>query len=714
MFRKIGLVFFASLLFNCLYAKQVTEQDAKKAGLQFFAERASQYHAGKQLSPQVSGSYSITENGQVVYYIFNIQDKGYVIVSGENAVTPILGYSFEGSYSQETQAPQFIAWMKQYAQQIKFAREKNALPLPGITERWAYLINPLSSPYVPLKSKLDVEPMITSNWNQPSPYNGMCPADPAGSNGHAMSGCVPVAMAQIMYYYRWPDHGTGSYTYYDSTYGTQHATFDSTWYRWNNMKNIIADSDSGIAQLIYHLGVSVDLKYGAQSSGMFNHKAAYALRTYFKYSPQTQYVYRDSTNLSWDSIIIAHLNRKMPLYYAGWSVPNINGHAFVCDGYQGGDYFHFNFGWSGLDNGYYYVDNLTPGGNNFNLAQELIINIYPDTLHYTYPAYCTGETDLVYDQGSFSDGSGPLKNYQSGSNCSWLINPQTLTDSISQISLDFDTFDTGPGDIVTIYDGGTTSSPVLGTWSGTNLPPAITSTGNKLKITFSSTGSTPGTGWSANYTTTTPVYCSGTETITADTADITDGSLQFNYNNNSSCRWMLLPKSGKKPFTVYFKSFDTEPVKDVLRIFDPDSQNTLAVISGHYNSPELPDSVTSPSGKMYIIFTTSNTITGEGFHLYYPKSTLGVQENSIFSGIKIYPNPVHDLINVEFQSEKIANVEMTLTTLLGKNLLTQNTNCFQGKNLRSIPVTNIPRGVYLLCIQNESSTQTFKIVITNQ
>jgi hypothetical protein len=404
----------------------------------------------------------------------------------------------------------------------------------------------------------------------------------------------------------------------------------------------------------------------------------------------------------------------MPLYYAGWSVPNIVGHAFVCDGYQGGDYFHFNFGWNGADNGYYYLDNLTPGGNNFNLAQELIINIYPDTIHYTYPAYCSGETDLVYNQGSFSDGSGPLKNYHSGSNCSWLIHPQTPTDSISQISLAFNTFKTGPGDIVTIYDGGSASSPVLGTYSGTNLPPSISSTGNKMKITFSSTGSTPGSGWSANYTTTTPVYCSGTETITADTADITDGSLQFNYNNYSSCRWMLVPKNGKKPFTVYFKSFDTEPVKDILRIFDPDSQSTLAVISGHYNSPELPDSVTSPSGKMFIIFTTNSSITGEGFHLYYPKSTLGVQETSMFTGVKIYPNPVHDLINVEFQSEKTAKVKMTITTLLGKTLLVQNTNCSQGKNLIRIPVTNISRGVYLLCVQNEHSTQTFKIVITNQ
>ena len=122
---------------------------------------------------------------------------------------------------------------------------------------------------------------------------------------------------------------------------------------------------------------------------MWNHKAAYSLRTYFNYSPETQYLYRDSTNLDWDSVIVAHLDQKIPMYYAGWSVPNINGHAFIIDGYQTEDYFHFNWGWSGSYDGYFYLDNLVPGGNNFNLAQELVINCYPDTMNYSYPYYCS-------------------------------------------------------------------------------------------------------------------------------------------------------------------------------------------------------------------------------------------------------------------------------------------------------------------------------------
>ena len=712
--KKTVLVFFASLLANCLLAKQVSEQDAKKVALNFFNERVSQYKSAPNASFHISGIHTVTEGDNPIYFIFSLENEGYVIVSAEDAVIPVLAYSFDGIYSEENQAPQFTAWMGQYARQISYARRTNAAPFHDAVSAWKhYLDSGNTSPLLP-ERKLDVGPMINSNWNQPSPYNEMCPADPAGSNGHAIVGCVPVAMGQIMYYYRWPDHGTGSYTYFDSTYGTQHACFDSTWYKWNNMKNAITSSDSGIAQLLYHLGVSVDLKYGPLSSGMYNHKAAYSLRTYFKYSPETRYVYRDSTNLDWDSLIIAHLDRKMPLYYAGWSVPNINGHAFVCDGYQGGDYFHFNFGWNGLDNGYFYLDNLTPGGNNFNLAQELIINIYPDTLHYTYPSYCSGETALAYNQGSFTDGSGPVHNYLPGADCSWLIDPQTATDSITNITLTFDRFETSPGDLVNIYDGPDTNSPVLGTYSGTTIPPSVSSTGNKMRITFQSAGETPASGWSANYSTTAPVWCIGTKTITADTADITDGSLRFNYDNNSSCRWKIIPASGKKPLTVYFKSFDTEPVNDVLTIYDLDSLTTLAVISGHYSSSQLPDSVTAPSGKMFLLFSTNSSVTSDGFHLYYPRSSAGILEKSTLTGLRIYPNPVHEQIYVDFWCKAATRLEMALSSLQGQQLSVISANCPAGRNHLSIPVSNYPSGMYLLRLQNEVTNETYKINITHQ
>lgn len=281
------LIFFLSVLISGqgLFAKQVSIEDAKHAALQFYSERLTQKNYSDHFPLHISESYIISDENLPVYYIFNVNEKGFVIVSADDAVPPILAYSFEGIYSEENPAPQFTAWVEQYLHQIIFARKTNAIPFSSTISAWNHLLNADSSSILPRKGIQDVQPMITSNWNQPFPYNEMCPADLAGSNGHAITGCVPVAMGQIMYYYRWPDHGLGSYTYFDSTYGIQHVSFDSTWYRWNNMKNTITTSDTGIAQLLYHLGVSVDLKYGPSSSGMYNHKAAYALRTYFKYSP---------------------------------------------------------------------------------------------------------------------------------------------------------------------------------------------------------------------------------------------------------------------------------------------------------------------------------------------------------------------------------------------------------------------------------------------
>ncbi|MCX6245845.1 MAG: C10 family peptidase [Bacteroidetes bacterium] len=714
MLKKSVFFLLAFLPVTCLLARQVPVSDAKKAALSFYYERANQYKSIPFSDVQIRETFSVKEKDEPLYYTFNLEPSGYVIVSADDAVPPVLAYSFEGAYSEENQPPQFTSWMRQYARQISFARESNALPSQEAILQWNHLLNTPAASLGTFKGQRDVEPMITSNWNQPYPYNEMCPADPAGSNGHAIAGCVPVCMAQIMYYYRWPDHGTGSYTYYDQTYGLQHASFDSTWYRWENMKNMVTTSDPGIAQLIYHLGVSVDLVYGAQSSGMYNHKAAYSLRTYFKYSPETRYVFRDSTTMNWDSLIIAHLDRKMPLYYAGWSVPNINGHAFVCDGYQGSDYFHFNFGWAGSFNGYFYTDNLTPGGNNFNLAQELIINCYPDTINYSYPSYCSGAKTVAYDQGSLTDGSSPTRNYHTGADCSWLIDPQTSTDSVSKVNLTFDRFEISPGDTVRIYDGPAVNSPLLGSFSGNTLPATISSTGNKMLVTFKSESGNPSEGWSANYSTTIPVWCSGQKTITADTAEITDGSFRFNYHNNQLCRWMITPASQIKPLKVYFRSFDTEQVKDVVKILDPESHDTLAIISGHYSSPNLPDSVTSPSGKMYIIFSSNSNTTADGWELYYPRSSSGIIEKSGFPGLKIFPNPASSRVNIEFGLQEETTVELRLSSMQGQTIMMKNADCKLGKNELFLDVTDVAPGIYLIGIANTNTTETHKIIITKR
>ncbi len=680
-------------------AGTVSPELAQQAAIQFY---------NRHSPAKIENIFIKSDAHLPLYYILNMVPDGWVIISAENTVIPILAYSFSGKYQDYFQAPQFVAWMKQYEDQIVYARQQNIKPSPSVAATWEQLLSDAACHKT--RENRTVDPLLYTHWDQGFPYNEYCPDANGGPGGHAWAGCVPTAMAQVMNYYRWPESGTGSYTYEDPPYGTLTADFGNTYYQWNNMPASINSSNPALAELLFHLGVSCDLQYGPDGSGMYNHKAAYALRTFFKYSPQTQYIFRDSTHLDWDSILIAHLDRKMPLYYAGWSVPDVNGHAFVCDGYQDTSYFHFNFGWSGNSDGYFYTDDLVPGGNNFNLAQEVIINIFPDTLNYEYPHYCSGFTDLTFSAGSLEDGSGPIGNYQPLTQCSWLIHPQNEEDSISGITLTFHRLNTMEDDSVSVYDGSNFASPLLGSFSGDTLPSPIMSSGNAMLIKFTSMAGHAGPGFSASYTSQKPFWCHGTTTITEDTALITDGSFSFNYLNNTNCRWKLIPQK-EGPLTIYFKKFDTEPVFDNLRIYDLATLDTLVVLSGHYSPDELPDSVASPSGQMFLVFSTNNSITGKGWEFEYPRSHVGIHEVNEIKNLNIFPNPVTEDLHLKFQLDKTVLLGITLTSLEGKLILSETIEGKTGWNNSGFSVKNIPNGIYLMQVKTNETLIHKKLII---
>ena len=700
------------------FGREVQLADAKQAGLNFYFERINQFLPTPASGIRIIETLTQKSDGRIVYYIFNMEPAGYIAVSAEDAVTPVLAYSFTGSCSLANAPSQFTAWMKQYEAQIAGAIAKNLKASEPVEKAWNRYLVPTAAfeaaRRVPLPGKPAlgnaVAPLIISNWDQPMPYNEQCPPDPAGPGGHTLVGCVPVCMGQIMYYYRWPLKGTGSYSYHDSIYGTLSADFGNTAYDWDNMTNTSTISNPGIAKLLYHLGVSCDLVYGPAASGMYNHKAAYALRTFFRYSPETRYVFRDSTTMNWDSILIAHLDRKMPLYYAGWSDPNISGHAFVCDGYQDTAYFHFNFGWSGQNNGYFYTDNLTPGGNNFKLAQEVIINAYPDTLNYTYPVYCTGSKHLTTLSGSLTDGSGPISNYTPDSDCSWLIDPQPAGDSVSSVTLTFNNINTGPTDKVTIYDGGTEAAPVIGNFSGDTIPPAITGTTNKMLVKFKGSNGAGAPGWFATYKSKIPVWCSGTNTITGDTAVITDGSYGFNYHNNSVCRWIL--QSGKStPLTIHFRRFDTEAGKDILSVYDLGNNTKLKEISGHYDAGNLPDSVTAPGGKMMLIFMTNSSVTAAGWEIYYPLSHVGIDSEGPVRDLQIYPNPASGKLYVGYRPGNTAALTFRVSDITGNTISVVTAAIHSADHEQIIDISNLRPGIYLLQIGSDAAVVIRKFVV---
>jgi hypothetical protein len=707
--KKISVILFFAMLFPAFAYTQgafVTEENARIIAEKFYLERFQ--GPGRIFlaeNPGVTSTNIVEENQLTLYYVFNFATGGFVTVSALDATPPVLCYSFSGKYESEGQPENFSAWMEQYKKQIAFAINNQAKPSEEHAALWKYYLETPLASVGPFTGR-EVQPLVTTTWDQGTYYNEMCPADPAGPAGHCVTGCVATTLGQLVNYFRWPETGTGSYSYECPPYGTLSVDFSNAYYDWDLMETSLAHDNLEVAELLYHLGVSVDMVYGPNGSGMYNHKAAYTLKTFFKYSPETRYVFRDSTSMDWDSLLVSHLDRKVPMYYAGWSVPDIYGHAFICDGYQGGNFYHFNWGWGGSYDGYFYTNNLTPGGNLFNLAQELVINAIPDTNLYIYPVYCESDKSFTALFGTIGDGSGPLYPYAPDADCHWLITPN---DSVNGITLDFLSFSTDANDLVTVYDGMDNSAPVIGSFSGNDLPQPVTSTGGAMFIVFTSGQNTSGEGFLASFKSEIPVYCSGMVMLSAQSDTISDGSGTWNYHNNSACLWRILPE-GASSVTLYFTEFETEAGFDVLKVYDLQTQQVIAEYSGTYGQG-VPEPVTSPSGKMFLSFSTNYSITAPGWTAYYETDLVKVAEFEKQTGLKVFPNPSDGLITIQFLHDAGSVVKLKLTDLSGRKVFYQEIN-LSGENKIHLDLRALSPGIYLMNSENGvGSVEFHKIII---
>ncbi|MEN8224666.1 MAG: C10 family peptidase [Bacteroidota bacterium] len=701
--KKISTLFLLCYFSLSILAGETDKGSAMKVAVNFYYERIHQYEAVSHHDISIKNTFALKENGAILIYAINIEDGGFVFVSGTDNVRPVIGYSLRGEYTGSGLPPQLSAWLQQYKLQIKYAIDEQVTASWDIKQMWKRLISNELSLLIPLRYEKDVEPLLTTQWNQGQYYNEMCPADPAGPGGHCYAGCVATALGQVVNYFRWPETGTGSYTYSCPPYGNLTGDFENTIYEWDKMATALDKSNLAVALLLHHLGIACDMVYGPNGSGMYNHKAAYALRTFFKYDPSTIYAYRDSTSMDWDSLLISHLDRKIPMYYAGWSVPNINGHAFVCDGYQAGNYYHFNWGWGGSYDGYFYTDDLTPGGSNFNLAQEVVINAYPDTNLYSYPYYCQGDKTLNATDGTIDDGSGPVNDYLSDADCSWMIEPE---DSVNNITLEFLHFNTANGDVINIYDGDTTSAPLLGTFQGPDIPDNITSSSDKILITFNTDAIGTAPGWLLSYTCEIPVYCNQMTNMTNQTDILSDGSGPQNYHNSSICMWSIEPP-GASEVTIYFTSFNTEEAFDLVKVFDPETNFLLAEYSGDI----IPDPVTSPSGKMFVTFSSNYTITAPGWEAFYETDLVSLQENKLHKDIQVFPNPATDQVNLSWVSKNESHTEISICNMNGIIQIRKEIMSKNGDNQVRIDVSELPAGIYLLEICNGADKIQQKLIL---
>lgn len=693
-----------SLLIVLLIAFKLTGAQSvdiyRQTALNFFQERLVLHQYKGKGAPEIKNYIQVSHEGRAIAHAFNFSGGGFVLVSASENTFPVLGYSLEGTFTGTGLPEALKAWIRYYGRQIGAVANQ---PFPAEEVQLARSRYKKEVTEITGSSGRVAEPLLRTLWDQGNYYNGMCPTDPDGPGGRCYAGCVATAVGQLMFYHRWPEQGSGEYSYTHPDYGVQYANFGESTYNWNGMETSLSGPNSHIALLLYHLGISFDMDYGPNGSGMWNHSAANSMRNYFKYGPQTQYIFRDTTTMNWDSILIANLDARKPLYYAGWEgVGSQNGHAFVCDGYAPDNFYHFNWGWSGSYDGYFLLSALTPGGSNFNFAQEVIKDIYPDTTQYNYPSFCTGDDTLNYISGTFSDGSNII-DYPGGSVCQWLIQPDEPDyDSISGIQLSFPLLDLAQNDRILIFSGNDTTASPIAELTGDESPGIIEINAPSATVVFDAPAGNAG-GFLASYKSALPVYCSGTTNYNQSSGMFDDGSGNKNYVNNSLCKWRIVP-TDLLPVTITFDNFSTEYGKDILKIYDLGNQSLVASLSGD----TIPEPITLNSGKFYLVFNTDGSGTAPGWTIRWnPEGSTGIF-NDIRKEFAIHPNPAGDYLALRCISSPVtgsASIYNSAGRLLMQKQLTQN---ITGE--ATLNISQLGPGFYLLKVETGQESRWLKFI----
>lgn len=320
-------------------------------------------------------SESTPKKNSPAVYVFGRKDTYYIISADDNA-EPLLGYA-DTAFDPTNIPPSLKWWIGEYARQIEAASE--------------------SSPKTIMKaSRESISPMIHTLWDQGSPYNNLCPLY---SGERAVTGCAATAMAQVMKYFNYPAKGKGSKSYTSNgkaiTMNFANVSFD-----WQNMLDRYHGVDAtdtektAVASLMYACGVSIEMQYSAYESGATDMVVPNALVNYFSYDKGVRYFMRDYyTTAQWEELVYNQLATCGPVQYSG--ISNEGGHSFVCDGYSSDGFFHINWGWSGMSDGYYLLTALEPGQqgiggslSGFNFDQSVVGEVRePRTGSTTYPEF---------------------------------------------------------------------------------------------------------------------------------------------------------------------------------------------------------------------------------------------------------------------------------------------------------------------------------------
>jgi len=384
--KHFGLTLLAWLAGSCLCLAGVvtSERSARFAG-DFMSVCPGLTKSGDKASVHLVASYPVSDEAPSTeapaFYVYGRESGGYVIVSGDDAARPVLGFSESGSFPTDEQMPvNMKSLLDYYARVIGFARLQGWEADPATRLLWE---NPASA--VPSSQSVL---LTTASWNQFAPFNDLCPVI---DGERCPCGCVVTAMAIIMRYHKWPEKGTGSLPSYqygwdvntgEYRYQMDGVTLGDT-YNWDKMPmdyggSYSQEAGSQVARLIRDLGVMAMMDYAPEGSGASG-ASPLLLATYFGYDKQLRYLDRSQySDERWESMIRSEIDAGRPVFHCGYT--SQSGHAFVLDGYRD-RYFHINYGWGGHQNEFYTmtpVEGHEQDLTDFNKYQDMVTHIMPD------------------------------------------------------------------------------------------------------------------------------------------------------------------------------------------------------------------------------------------------------------------------------------------------------------------------------------------------
>lgn len=338
--KKLSVVLFAALAFLSGSAAQISESQALAV-----ASKYIKAEAGRKLQ-RVQGNSRATA---APYYVFNSGDgEGFVIVSGDDEMTELVGYSATGRFDSSNVPQNMQSWLDGYA---RYVEQVQSGELTGYKQA--------------LKAGTPVvSPLVKTQWNQDAPFNNLCPADRRyEGRPTSYSGCVATAMAQVMNYWQWPVQGKGTNSYYSEAAGkTLFVNFTKSTYDWANMRenyngHYTTTEGEAVARLMYDCGVAVLMNYSYEGSGAQDTEVPVALAEHFGYKSQVYYRNAYSTS-GFLALIKNELDNERPVLFSGQGTAG--GHEYVVDGYDNNNFLHVNWGWGGLSDGYYDMALMNP------------------------------------------------------------------------------------------------------------------------------------------------------------------------------------------------------------------------------------------------------------------------------------------------------------------------------------------------------------------